>query len=101
VRIQRKHLKAEGNVARRGALEADVFIAQEDLPRGRQLQPCNHAQRGGLAAARGAEQAEEFTVAHGEAGVLHGGELGKCLVQVLDADLCHLCGPSQETSRPP
>ena len=88
--VQREHLEHEGDVTRRGALETHVFIAEENLPRGRQLQAGDHAQRGRLAAARRAEQAEEVAIVDGEGRVLHRGEFGEGLVQVLNANLGHV-----------
>ena len=89
VRVEREHLEHEGDVACRGALVTHVFVTEKDLSRGRQLEARDHAQRGGLAAARRAEQAEELTVAHREARVFHGGEFGEGLVQLLNANLGH------------
>ena len=59
VRIERKELEHESDVALRGALECDILAAKKDAAGGRQLEPGDHAQRRGLAAARGPEQAEE------------------------------------------
>ena len=97
VRIEREHLEHEGDVALRCALEAHVLVGQEDLARGRQFESGDHPQRGGLAAARGAEQAEELAVAHGKAGVLDGGEVREGLVQMVDPDFCHLVTPGTST----
>ena len=89
VRIEREQLEHEGDVALRGALPGDVLAAEEDPALGRQLEAGDHAQGRGLAAARGAEQAEELAVLHGEGRVLHRHEVGEGLVQALDADLGH------------
>jgi hypothetical protein len=86
VRIEREELEHEGDVARRRALEGDVLAAQQDLAGGRQLQPGDHAQRRGLAAARRAEQHEELAVLDGEGGALHGDEVAEALVQLLEDD---------------
>ena len=60
VRVEREQLEHEGDVALAGALEGDVLAVEPDLARGRQLEPGDHAQGRGLAAARGAEQHEEL-----------------------------------------
>ena len=75
-----------------------AIVAEEDLPRGRQLEPGDHAQRGRLAAARGPKQAEEFAVAHGEGRFLHRDEIGEGLVQLVDANLGHGYRGSLETT---
>ena len=95
VRIEREQLEHEGDVALRGALPGDVLAAEEDPALGRQLEAGDHAQGRRLAAARRAEQAEEFAVLHGEGRVLHRHEVGKGLVQALDADLGHRRLPPQ------
>ncbi len=89
VRVQREQLEHESDVAVRSALEADVLTAEEDLPRGRQLEPGDHAQRRRLAAAGRAEQAEELAIVDREGRVTHRDEVAESLVQVLDADLGH------------
>ena len=89
VRVEREQLEHERNVALRCALERHVLAAQQDAAGRRQFEPGDHAQRGGLAAAGGPEQAEEVAVGHGERGVAHGGERPERFVQILDADLGH------------
>ncbi len=53
VRVKRKELEHESNVARRGAAEGDILAVEQDTPVGRQLEPGDHAQCRGLAAAEG------------------------------------------------
>ena len=76
-------------VALGGALLRDLVAAQEDLSAGRQFEPGDHAQRRGLAAARGAEQAEELAVLDREGRGFDGGEAAEGLFELFDADLCH------------
>ena len=73
-----------------GAPEGDVLAVQQDAARGGQLEPGDHPERRRLAAARGAEQAEELAIADGEARILDGDEIAEGLVQILDPDLGHL-----------
>ena len=57
----------------RGAESGDVAPADQDAPSLGSLQPGDHAQRRGLAAARGAEQGDERAGLDGEAHARHGG----------------------------
>ncbi len=90
MRIEGEELEDKGDVALRGAPEGDVLAVQQDTARGGQLEPGDHPERRRLAAARGAEQAEELAIADGEARILDGDEIAEGLVQILDPDLGHL-----------
>src|SRR6266702_8072995 len=89
VRIERKELEHEGDIARRGAVHRHVLAIEPDGACGRQFQPCNHAQRRRLAAAGRSQQAEELSVLHREAGGLHRMKRAEGFVERLDPDLCH------------
>ena len=55
------------------------MAADVDGPRGGDLQPGNHPQGGGLAAARGTEQGEERPLRHRQVEVVHRHEVGEPL----------------------
>src|SRR5207244_11340707 len=81
------------NGARVRAVEGNYHAHNENTPRCRQYQPSDHAKGRRLAAARGAEQAEEFAIAYREAGITHGDEVSEGLVQMIDADFRHAGRP--------
>jgi len=62
VRVERKHLEDEGDIALTGGLHAHFLAIDKDLATGRKLQPGHHPQCRGLAAARRSEQHEELPV---------------------------------------
>src|SRR6266702_769406 len=89
MRVEGKELEHEGDIARRGAVHRDVLAVKPDGAGGRQFKPGNHAERRRLAAAGGAQQAEELAVLHREAGSLDGMEIGEGFVERFDFDLRH------------
>ena len=99
VRIQREQLKHEGDVALRCALEGHVLATQQDAARRRQLEARDHPQRRRLAAARRAEQTEEFAVVNGKRRVPHGDKIRERLVEMLDADPGHRLTPETSIRR--
>ena len=62
VRVQRVVLEHHGDVALGGLQVIDLFVGNDQVTIGDFFQACNHAQQGGLAAARGAYQHDEFAV---------------------------------------
>ena len=86
VRVEGEHLEDHGDIALGGRLLADVLAVDQDLAGGRKLQPGDHAQGGGLAAARGAEEHEELAVLDGEGRAFDGGERAEFLAEVSDDD---------------
>src|SRR5258705_1836582 len=89
VRVQREQLEHEANISLGGSLVGHILAVEQDLTLGRQLKTGDHSQGGGLAAARGAEQHEEFPVAYGKAGFAHGHEIAETLLDALQVDLGH------------
>ena len=89
VRVEREQLEDEGDVALGRALSAHVLAIQENAAGGRDLEPGDHAQGRGLAAAGRAEQHEEAAVGDDEVRVAHRDEVAEALVQALEADLGH------------
>ena len=75
VREKRVVLKHESEAAFVGGHGRDVGPVHENLTGGGRLKTRDHAQRGGLAAARGAEEGEKFAGAHLEVDVVDGEEL--------------------------
>jgi hypothetical protein len=72
VREQRIALEHHAHVALGRAQGGDVLPRNEDLPGGGRLQPGDHAQRSGLAAARGPKDGGERAARHLEADALDG-----------------------------
>jgi hypothetical protein len=66
-----------------GGQMQDGFAAEKDIAFIRVVEACDHAQERGLAAAAGAEQGEEFTVAYSEVDVIDHGVLAESLDDVL------------------
>ena len=77
----------------------DVLVAEEDRAGGRLLKPGDHAERGGLATARRAEQGEERALRDGQFERVDGGEGAVRLADPGEADVaaggavCHGWGP--------
>src|SRR5690606_27718878 len=89
VRVERIILEHHGDLAILGVEVGDVLATDQDLARGRVLEPRNHPQRSGLAAAGGAEEADELAVADLE---VDGGdcrEAAEALGDVLEFDRGH------------
>jgi len=63
---------------------ADFLTEDAQAPLGGQVQPGDHAQRGGLAASRRAEQGEELAVADGQVDVVDRHDLAEALRDALD-----------------
>ena len=65
------------------------YVAAADLDASRilRLQPGDHPQQGGLAAARWAEEADELALLHGERNVVERGERAEALGHPFDADM--------------
>ncbi|MCY1244475.1 hypothetical protein D9M72_575500 [compost metagenome] len=93
MRIERKHLEDEGDVALAGRLHPDLFTVDEDLAVRRQFQACHHAQRCRFAAAGWAEQHEKLAILNGEARGAHRGEGAELLAHILNSDLRHRLTP--------
>jgi len=89
VRVEREELEHHRDVPLARPQVGDIVAVERDLPGGRVLEPRDHAQRGRLAAARGPEQHDELAVFEHQRGVVHRGEVGEALLQVLDSDFSH------------
>ena len=57
--------------------------ADEDVAVGRDFQPGDHAQNGGLAAAARPEQPEQLTLLDGKADVMNGRDIAKPFADIL------------------
>ena len=96
VRIQRVALEDHRDVTVLRLEHGDVTLADEDAPLGRRLEAGEHAQRGGLAAARRAEHGQERRVGHDEVQRLERLGGAEALGDALVADLHRLStGPSR------
>jgi hypothetical protein len=87
VRIEGVVLEDHREVAVSGGKAVDPAVADRDRSAVRFLEPGDHPEQGGLAAARGADQDEEFAVLHLERNAVHGADAaGIGLLDVLDRD---------------
>ncbi len=76
VRVERVVLEHHGDVPVLGRQVGDVAVPDADGAAVDVLQPREHAQRGGLAAAGGADEDEEFAVLDGDVELVDGGLVG-------------------------
>jgi hypothetical protein len=93
MRVKRKELEHEGDVARRRWQGGNVLTIEQDAPRCRQFQSRDHAQGRGLAAAGRAEDDEERAVIHRAADALNGGKRSEGFGDLLKLDLRHGANP--------
>ena len=89
VRVQREELEHHRDVALARPQVGHVLAVERDAARVREFEAGDHAQRGRLAAARGAQQHDELAVFERQRRVAHGNEIGEALVQVLDTNVSH------------
>ena len=89
MRVERVALEHHRDVAVLGLDVVDDPVADPDRALGRILEPGDHAQRGGLPAARRAEQHEELAVVDLEREVVDGDDVAEALRHVLE----HAPGP--------
>ena len=76
-RIERVELEHHGDVALRGRQLVHALAGDDESPRGRALQPGDHAQGRRLAAARGAEQADDLAGGDRQVDVVDGRRSGR------------------------
>ena len=100
VRVEGVALEDHGHVAVLGVDVVDHPLADGDGPLGHLLEPGHHAQGGGLATARGAEQHEQLAVCDGQGQVLDGRRVTEALGDAVEAHLCHW-GPFRMPAGPP
>ena len=91
VRIERVVLEDHGDIAILRGDVVDDTLADEDVAARLLLESGEHAQRGGLAAARRSDEHEELAVAHGDVQVVHRGDIAELLEDVVVGDGRHLC----------
>src|SRR5882757_5386744 len=89
MRVERKQLEHEGDVACRGAVHRHLLAVEGNRAGRWQLQPCDHAQRRRLAATGRAKKTEKLAVLHREARRLDRMKRSEGFVERLDLDLCH------------
>ncbi len=82
MRVQREELEDEGDVTVGRVAPGDVLPVEQDLAAGDSLQPGDHAQRGGLAAARRAEQHHELAIVDGQVEGFYRGKVAETLLYV-------------------
>ena len=90
VRKQGIGLEDDTVVARGRRQPGDVAARMQDLPAVLPLEAGNRAQQGGLAAARGTEQDQEFAALDRELDVVQGREAAELLVQASDFKMSHM-----------
>ena len=79
MRVERVVLKDEAHAAPLGRELGHVVVPEEDLSFGRRLQAADEVERGALAAAGGAEQADELAVGDLKGHVVDGDDLALVL----------------------
>jgi hypothetical protein len=91
VRVERIGLEHHRDVAVLGGKVGDIAVADEDLAVVDLLETCEHAQGGGLAATRRADQDEELPVGDVEVQLVDGGLGGTGIHpgRVLERHSCH------------
>jgi hypothetical protein len=95
VRVQRVVLEHHRDVPVLGRLVVDDLAVDAQLAVGDVLQPGDHAQAGGLPAARGADEDDELAVGDVQVGLLDGlGAVRVPLGEVVELDGCHVSGAS-------
>ena len=90
-RIECVELEHHGDVAVARREVVDPRAGDEDVARRRVLEPCDHAERRGLAAARRAQQAHHLAGFHVEVDVVDRRERAEVLAQVAQFDVGHGC----------
>jgi hypothetical protein len=93
VRVERVVLEHHGDVPVFGRLVGDVALADQDPAGVDVLQPGQHPQRGGLAAAGRPDQDQELAVLDAQVELVHGGGLGPRVdpAGLLIGNSCHVC----------
>ena len=87
--IERVGLEHHGDVAVLRMQLVDAIAGNADLAAGNVLEASNHAQQGGLAAARRADKHDELAVLDPEVDVMQHFDGAIGLLDVLDIDRCH------------
>ena len=90
MRIERVVLEHHGDVAFPGRQACDLAFTQPDLARSWRLQPCQHTQRGGLAATARTDQDQQFPIWHVQCEILHGDHLAEVFRQPTERNGCHV-----------
>ncbi len=89
VRVERVALEHHGDVALLGLHVVDDGVADAQVALGDRLQSGDHPQRGGLAAAGGAEEDHELAVADLEGHRVHRGDVAEALRHLVERDPAH------------
>ena len=93
VRIERVVLKDHRAVAVLGFEVVDDPVADREFPGGDRFEPRDHAQKGRLAAARGADDHDEFAVLDVERDAVDDLDVAVALLDVLERNACHFIFP--------
>ena len=93
VRVERIVLEHERDVAIGGPQILNRLAVEQDIAAIDFLEAGNGAQRGGLAAARGAEEDHEFAILHGEVDVVDDVNRAEVLVDMAKFNLSHVYSP--------
>ena len=88
-RVEGVELEHHGDVAIARREVVDPRAGDEDVARRHVLEPCDHAERRGLAAAGGPEQAHHLAGFHVEVDVVDRGERAEVLAEVAQLDVGH------------
>jgi hypothetical protein len=101
VRVQRVALEDHRDVAVLRLQVVDHLAVDHDLAAGDLFQSGQHAQQRALAAARGADQHDELAIGDVEADAVDNLDLAVGLLDVAEADRCHLASPPKRLRRSP
>jgi hypothetical protein len=96
MRVERIILKHHGDVAFLRWNPVDDAVADADFTGRDVLEAGNHAQQGGFAAARRADQHDEFAVTDGYIDAVDYGGRAESLVYAADGDRSHSCPPGSK-----
>src|SRR5581483_328659 len=88
-RIKRVELEHHGDVALLRRQRVHALAGDDDVPGGRAFQTGDHAQGGGLAAARRAEQADDLAGRDRKIGIAHRDEIAELLGDLANLDRGH------------
>ena len=87
--VERVALEHHGNVTVLGVEVIDDLTVDGNLATADVLQTCQHAKQGGLAAARGTDQHDEFAIMNIKTDAVNDLGLAKRLLDLVKCDECH------------
>ena len=101
VRVERVALEHHGDAALHRRQVVDPLAVDDDVARGRVLEPGDHAQQRRLAAAGRADEDDELALAHVERDALHHVDVAEAFDDVAQGKLTHGASPSRLSGQDP